>query len=77
MQDNEILQHIKEMLSDEQKLFAKSELSDDERNRLHKLQEELDQYWDLLRQRKALREFGKNPEKAKLRGKDTVENYEQ
>jgi len=41
------------------------------------LKVELDQYWDLLRQRRALREFGNDPEKAKVRAAKIVENYEQ
>jgi hypothetical protein len=38
---------------------------------------ELDQYWDLLRQRRALQEFGEDPDKAKVRPAKIVENYEQ
>jgi len=38
---------------------------------------ELDQCWDLLRQRRALREFGRDPEQAKVRPPKVVENYEQ
>jgi hypothetical protein len=37
----------------------------------------LDQCWDLLRQRRALREFGKDPDEAKVRPAKIVENYEQ
>jgi hypothetical protein len=37
---------------------------------------ELDQYWDLLRQRRARREFGENPGEAHVRPAKTVENYE-
>ncbi|HXU47731.1 MAG TPA: DUF2630 family protein, partial [Candidatus Binatia bacterium] len=36
-----------------------------------------DQCWDLLRQREALREFGKDPDRAQVRSADVVENYEQ
>jgi hypothetical protein len=38
---------------------------------------ELDQYWDLLRQRRALRDAGKNPNHAEMRSSDIVENYEE
>jgi len=38
---------------------------------------ELDQCWDLLRQRRALREFGRDPDQAKVRPPKVVENYEQ
>jgi len=77
MNDKTILNHIEELISEEQRLFAKNELTDEERSSLKKLEVELDQYWDLLRQRRALRDAGKDPDKAELRGPGTVENYEQ
>jgi hypothetical protein len=77
MNDRNILNHIEELVSEEQRLFAKTDLSDEEREKLKNLEVELDQYWDLLRQRRALRDAGKNPDNAELRGPDTVENYEQ
>jgi hypothetical protein len=58
-------------------LYGRSELTDDDRRRLTELKVELDQYWDLLRQRRALREFGDDPDKAKVRAAKIVENYEQ
>jgi hypothetical protein len=45
--------------------------------RLALIEETLDQCWDLLRQRRALREFGRDPEEAEVRDVDTVERYEQ
>ena len=45
--------------------------------RLESVQLELDQYWDLLRQRRALREFGGDPDRAQIRSRDVVERYEQ
>ncbi len=77
MQDKDVLKHIKDLVDEEQKLYSKSNLSDEERNELKSLQIELDQYWDLMRQRKALKEMGDNPDEARLRGPNTVENYEQ
>jgi hypothetical protein len=77
MNDRSILNHIEELVAEEQRLFAKSELTDEERSELKKMEIELDQYWDLLRQRRALRDAGKDPDQAELRGPDTVENYEQ
>lgn len=65
------------MVEEEQRLYSKSELTDQEKTELNSIEVELDQYWDLLRQRRALREAGKDPDKAELRGSDTVENYEQ
>jgi hypothetical protein len=44
---------------------------------LDALKVELDQCWDLLRQRRALREFDQDPDKAKVRPPSVVENYEQ
>ena len=43
--------------------------------RLAQIEEELDQCWDLLRQRRAKREFGDDPEQAPPRDADTVEGY--
>ena len=47
------------------------------REKLASLKVELDQCWDLLRQRRALRESEKNPDEAKVRPANAVENYEQ
>jgi hypothetical protein len=48
-------------------------LTDDDRDRLAKIKVELDQCWDLLRQRRALREFGRDPDQAKVRPPKIVE----
>lgn len=77
MTEREILDKIKELLEEEHKFYSKNGLSTEERKKVENLQIELDRYWDLLRQKRALAEFGKNPDKAGLRGSDTVENYEQ
>ena len=45
--------------------------------RLRELEEQLDQCWDLLRQRRAKREFDQNPDEATSRSVDTVEHYRQ
>jgi len=73
----EILNYIKNLSNEEQDLYSKTEITKKERDRLHKIDEELKQYWDLLRQRRALRRAGRNPEKAKLRKKNVVKSYEQ
>lgn len=75
--DQSVLGHIDSLVKEEEGLYQKSELSVDDRDRLAKLKVELDQCWDLLRQRRALREFGDDPSKAKVRPSDVVENYEQ
>lgn len=77
MREKDILQYIKEITDEEQRLFSKGKLSDEEKTRLEQLKIELDQYWDLLRQRRAKKEFGQDPDNIELRGPDTVENYEQ
>jgi len=51
------------------------EVRDGDRERLGKLQVTLDQCWDLLRQRRARREFGLDPEDARTRDPKTVEGY--
>jgi len=77
MTDQEVMDKIKALLDKEHKLYSKDGLSLEERKEVEKLQVELDRYWDLLRQRRALKEYGDDPDKANLRGTDTVENYEQ
>jgi hypothetical protein len=77
MEDKKILNHIEELVAEEQRLYAKNAVNDAERKKLKEIEVELDQYWDLLRQRRALRDAGKDPDQAELRGPDTVENYEQ
>jgi len=52
-------------------------LSEDERKRLVWLEQRLDQCWDLLRQRRALIDAGRDPGDASVRGVDTVEHYKQ
>jgi hypothetical protein len=76
-QDRSVLGHIDQLVKEEERLYAKGELTVADQQRLAKLKVELDQCWDLLRQRRALREFGDDPEKAKVRPAKIVENYEQ
>jgi hypothetical protein len=75
--DESILKHIERLVAEEQQLYGKQGIDDTEQVRLEKLQVELDQCWDLLRQRRALREFGKDPDKAHVRPAGIVEKYEQ
>jgi hypothetical protein len=56
---------------------AAGEATDAHRQRLDSLKVTLDQCWDLLRQRRALREAGLNPEAARVRDTDVVEHYQQ
>ena len=75
--DRSILTHIQDLVSEEQKLYQGGDLNDHDQVRLKDISVELDQCWDLLRQRRALREFGDDPDKAKVRPAKVVENYEQ
>ncbi len=75
--DESVLDQINRLVGEEEALYQKPEISADDRRRLAELKVHLDQCWDLLRQRRALREFGEDPEKAKVRPAKTVENYEQ
>ena len=73
--DASVLKHIQRLVSEEHALFGRSELSQEESHRLGALQAELDQCWDLLRQRRALREFGGDPSEAHARDADVVKKY--
>jgi hypothetical protein len=75
--DASVLSHIDRLVKEEEQLYAKTEISSEDRARLADLKAHLDQCWDLLRQRGALREFGKDPDEAKVRPAKIVENYEQ
>ena len=81
MNDKEIMAHIGELIETEHKLrqqLAASELSSAaEREQLRSTEEALDQCWDLLRQRRARREFGENPDEAMARPVSEVEGYQQ
>jgi predicted nuclease with TOPRIM domain len=78
-EDRSIFAHIDELVAEEHALRAKltaGEISrDEERERLAELEVDLDRCWDLLRQRRAKREFGENPDEASERPGGTVENY--
>ena len=77
--DTNPLSHIRELVVEERELRArlqKHEISaDEEHARLRALEVELDQCWDLLRQRRALRETGGDPREARIRPADEVEGY--
>lgn len=81
MDDSQILNQIGTYVDEEHALYRKSEqhggLSPEEHRRLDQLKVALDQAWDLLDQRRGLREAGRNPDDAKQRDPATVENYQQ
>jgi Protein of unknown function (DUF2630) len=74
--DRSVLDHIRELVAEEQRLYQHRAPTDADQERLQKVKVELDQYWDLLRQRRALEEFGRDPADAHLRPAQIVEKYE-
>jgi len=81
MDDKEILAYIGDLIKTEHELrtkLAASEISSDaEHQQLAAAEAALDQCWDLLRQRRARREFGENPAGAQVRPVSEVEGYRQ
>ena len=81
MDDKQILAQINDLIATEHKLrrqLADGELSSaEEHQQLRAAEEALDQCWDLLRQRRARKEFGQDPEDARVRPAGEVENYRQ
>lgn len=75
--DQSVLRHIKQLTEKEELLYGKEDLSDEDVKDLHTVKSELDQYWDLLRQRRAFRDAGDDPERAKMRSSDTIERYKE
>jgi hypothetical protein len=74
-QEAAALQHIQRLVAEEHQLFEQGSRSVKEDKRLADLQVQLDQCWDLLRQRRALRETGRDPGEAHLRPPEVVEKY--
>lgn len=74
-----ILDRIRELVEEERRLReqrADAEISgEEERGRLASLEVELDQCWDLLRQRRALRDAGRSADEAQVRPASEVEGY--
>jgi Protein of unknown function (DUF2630) len=82
MDDASILSRIESLVAEEHSLTgneqgdaAKEQALADDRDRLEQVSVELDRCWDLLRQRRARREAGQNPDGAEARDVDTVEKY--
>jgi len=76
--DQKVIDHINALAHEERELIAreaKGAATDQDKARVRKIEVALDQCYDLLRQRRALREFGRNPEEAELRDEKTVEGY--
>lgn len=78
MNDSDIHRHIEQLVAEEHRLYEQGDdrqLTADERKRLDDVGVQLDRYYDLLRQRRAKREFGEDPNRAHMRSAQTVENY--
>lgn len=76
-EDQPVLTYIQRLVEEEHRLHGKRGLSKADRKRLSQVQVELDQCWDLLRQRRALREVGLDPNDAEVRPPQIVENYDE
>ena len=82
MSDESIAARIERLVDEEHELRkreqadnANSDAVQDDAERLEAVQIELDRCWDLLRQRRALRDAGANPDDAEARDASTVERY--
>lgn len=74
MEDQSILKQINALVAEEHELRAGGATSD-AHQRLRSVEEQLDQCWDLLRQRRAREEFGEDPDEAAVRSTGDVESY--
>ena len=75
--DQPVLAYIQKLVEEEHRLYAQGAGGKSNPRRLEKIQVELDQCWDLLRQRRALRRAGQDENEAEVRPPEIVENYEQ
>jgi Protein of unknown function (DUF2630) len=82
MRDESIAGRIERLVSEEHDLRRREQADRDtddaleaDRERLHAVEVELDRCWDLLRQRRALRDAGADPDAAQVRDDRTVEKY--
>jgi Protein of unknown function (DUF2630) len=84
MSDESIARKIERLVDEEHELRNREQVDapndealDGDRQRLGEVEVELDRCWDLLRQRRALRDAGADPDGAQVRDADTVERYQQ
>jgi hypothetical protein len=80
MDDSQIHAAIEKLVGEEHELWereSQGDASEGDRRRLDELKVSLDQCWDLLRQRRALREAGQSPDAAEVRAPEVVERYQQ
>lgn len=84
MSDESILNRIESLVDEEHRLLRREredasneDALEGDRTRLEQVSVELDRCWDLLRQRRARRDAGADPDGAQVRDAGTVENYRQ
>jgi hypothetical protein len=80
MDDPQIHGTIEQLVAEEHELWERESAgnaTEADRERLRQLKVSLDQSWDLLRQRRALRQAGRDPDAADVRAPEVVERYEQ
>jgi hypothetical protein len=82
MSDESILNRIEQLVAEEHTLTSREQADatsadalGEDRQRLEEVSIELDRCWDLLRQRRARRDAGQDPDEAHVRDADTVERY--
>ncbi|MCP2260383.1 Protein of unknown function (DUF2630) [Streptoalloteichus tenebrarius] len=78
MTDDDVMNRIQRLVEEEHRLRERAVgegVSEEENTRLRSLEEALDQCWDLLRQRRARRDTGQNPDEARPRPPSEVEGY--
>ena len=78
MEDKDVLNQINGLADEEHGLYQREssgEVTDADRDRLKRIEVTLDQCWDLLRQRRARRSAGLDPDEAQVRDEETVERY--
>jgi hypothetical protein len=82
MSDESIADRIERLVSEEHKLRSREQADspdaatlEEDKERLRAVEVELDRCWDLLRQRRAYRDAGADPDQAEVRDAETVERY--
>ncbi len=75
MDEKELLNRIHALVDEEHAQREGAEHTDDQRARMQELEVQLDQCWDLLRQRRAKRQYGEDPDEAEVRPASEVETY--
>jgi hypothetical protein len=78
MDDSQLMDRIGALVEEEHTLERQATgggLDERQQARLHEVEVQLDQCWDLLRQRRARREAGQDPDSAQVRPEGTVEGY--